>query len=223
MQRTTYLLALALSAGLLPLLCGPALAQDDSYRMLEVMAGGAHNFDSNLRIEQAGEAPLDFNAEWEVGGTGAMYYDVRFGWWDGDRAQEVEHLHHKMLLTNNPPEVENFQISHGVNMFMYNRAWRAGDWIQRGGLGLVITHAENTVRGLKLGDAGSGNLFSGYRLSGGCAQYALQRQWPIGGDWYFGAEAKGTIAWIEVPVVNGQAELWNYALHGLAGFGYRFD
>ncbi|MGD9496472.1 MAG: hypothetical protein AB7Y46_09185 [Armatimonadota bacterium] len=200
-----------------------AFAQRESHTTLELLTGDACNFDSDLRIHQAGQPDLDFTADWDTGGTGAMYYDLRFGWWHGGRAAEVEHLHHKIILTNNPPEVADFQISHGLNMFMYNQACRHGPWLQRCGAGLVITHAENTVRDLRLTDEGSGNILGGYRLSGVCAQYAIGHEWPIDEDWFATAEVKVTAAWLEVPVIEGEAELWNCALHALLGFGYRFD
>jgi hypothetical protein len=185
------------------------------------MGGTAHNFDMPLTIRQRGEETLDFNASYDLGGTGAGYYAWRLGAWRGDHAWEIEHLHHKLLLANGPPEVQDFQISHGFNMFLYNTAHRADGLIHHLGAGLVVTHAENTVRGRELGQSG-GFLRTGYRLSGVAAQYALGKQFPIGDRLFATLEGKLTAGWVSVPVVDGEAEVWNLAAHALLGIGYEF-
>ena len=204
--------------------CAAAYAQkDSSYQTLELFAGSAYSFDSDLEVSQEGHDTLNFSADWSTSGTGAPYYVLRYGNWSGDNAWEIEHIHHKLELKNRPPEITNFQISHGFNMFMYNRAWRRGDYTHRAGAGVVVTHPENTVRGLALDGDRGGDFGGGYYLSGAAAQYALGYSWPIAEDWVFTLEGKATLAWVEVPVVDGDAELWNYALHYIAGFGYMWD
>ncbi len=196
-----------------------AQGEGGKYQTFELLGGSAYNFDSDLEISQQGQPGLNFSANWDESGSGAPYYIMRYGNWSGDKGWEIEHIHHKIELTNNPPEVTNFQISHGFNMFMYNRAWRSGHVTQRVGAGVVVAHRENTVRGLAI-ESDSGGLFGGYEFAGGAAQYAASYSWPIDNDWFLTVEGKGTVAYADVSVVNGDANLWNYALHYAAGFGY---
>ncbi len=215
-------LTVAVAIGLIASVGVDAQMGDGDYQTFELLGGGAYNFDSDLEITQEGEETLNIDADWTVGGSGAPYYIMRYGNWNGGEAWEIEHIHHKIELTNNPPEVPDYQISHGFNMFMYNRAWRSGHLTQRAGLGIVIGHNDNTVRGLEI-DEDEGGIWNGYDFAGGAAQYGASYTWPIADDWFVTVDGKATVAYAEADVVNGDSNLWNYALHYAAGFGYMWE
>ncbi len=220
MRRISYaMIAMVLAVAVASSTGSWAQGEDGRYQSFELLGGSAYNLDSDLEITQQGQPTLNIDAEWDESGSGAPYYVMRYGNWNGDSGWEIEHIHHKIELSNNPPEVTNFQISHGFNMFMYNRAWRSGQFTQRAGVGVVVAHRENTVRGLAI-ESDSGGLFGGYEFAGGAAQYGASYSWPITDDWFVTVEGKGTVAYADVNVVNGDANLWNYALHYAAGFGY---
>jgi len=203
-----------------------AHAQDDGRAprrwTFEAFGGDALNADSNLRIQQTSQPELDFTADWTTGGTGSPYAGGRIGWGRGDRMTEWEHLHHKILLTNNPPEVQDFQISDGLIFEMINVAEERDGWIFRYGGGVVVAHPESTVRGQRLTRSG-GFFDTGQRLSGAVAQYAVERRFYVADDWFLAAETKGTVCYVDVPVMGGRAQTWNFALHGLLGFGYQWE
>lgn len=177
---------------------------DQDHWMLQVYGGTAYNFRTQLKIEQSGFDVLDFAAKYKTSGTGAPYYALRVGRWTGDHAWEFEHVHHKLLLDNNPPEVQDFQISHGFNMFMLNRANRRGGLIYRYGGGIVIAHPENEVRSMV--------NHRRYYLSGVAAQYAVEKRWDISDRLSLSVEGKLTAAWFQVPIEDGHAAGTNIAL-----------
>ena len=194
-----------------------AAAQDNAAQkqhILQVFGGTAANADSNLKVEQTGFPDLSFNAHYKTGTGGAPYYAWRYGNWNGDHAWEFEHIHHVLELTNNPPEIQHFEVSHGFNMFMLNRAWRSGGLIYRYGGGVVVTHAEGTIR--------NQDFSTGYTLDGVCGQFAAEKRWHLSDSWTASLEGKVTAGWARVPIADGHATVQNYALHGLIGIGYQW-
>ena len=113
--------------------------------LLEFLGGNAYNFDSRLKIEQDVGFSETVDAEYETRGFQApVLYLLRMGRWEAQRGWELSFLHHSSICRIRRP-VDNVSISHGFNIVTVNRAWRAGDWSWRIGLGPVITHAEATI------------------------------------------------------------------------------
>lgn len=83
----------------------------------EVLLGTAYNFDSRLRLDQQGFAPIDFDASYRTRPFHkALYYAVRTSRRSADSAWELSLIHHKPYLRNPPPGVADFSISHGHNL-----------------------------------------------------------------------------------------------------------
>lgn len=187
----------------------------------QVSAGAVENLETSLEIRQEGFPDLDLDAEYESRPfEGPLYYSLRAGRWGEGAGWELELIHQKIFLTNRPPEVQRFDVSHGYNLVLVNRAWRAGGWIWRLGAGPVVAHPENEVRGRVL-DSEDTNLPGGYQLAGPALQVGIERRFELGERWLLGLEAKASAARAEVPVAGGEAEAPNAALHLLVGFGYR--
>lgn len=189
--------------------------------VFQAATGTAHQFRSRLVIEQDGEEDLDFSAGYATRPfvSGAPYYAMRLGRWEGGAAWEFETHHHLVTLVDGPPEVGSFSLTHGYNMNTVNRAWLAAGFVWRLGAGIVITHPESVVRGKKFTGTG---FAEGFYLSGVCGQAALEKRLPLWGKLFLSLEGKVTAAWARVPVEDGSATVPNYALHGLAGLGYTF-
>jgi hypothetical protein len=189
--------------------------------VFQAATGTAYQFHSRLIIEQDGEEDLDFTAHYQTRPftSGAPYYSLRLGHWKGDRAWEFETHHHLVTLVDGPPEVAEFQITHGYNLNTLNRAWLAGGFIWRVGAGVVITHPESIVRDKKFSGDG---FYGGFYLSGVCGQVSLEKRLTLWGGLFLYVEGKFTAAWASVPIADGDATVPNYALHGLAGLGYDF-
>lgn len=181
----------------------------------EAFLGSAYSFHTGLDITQTGQPDLDFTAHYSTKPfTSPFYYDVRYGRWNGDSAWEIELLHHKVYLDNNPPEVQHFEITHGYNHLMINRAYFRNGFIWHFGLGAVIAHTENTVRGL--------SVDSNYEFTGPCGQVAVGKRWYFSQQFFGTLEGKVTAAYAHVSVANGHANAPNVAIHGLFGIGYAF-
>lgn len=186
---------------------------------LRLSGGGVYNVPAPLSIRQDGRAVLDRWARYDTRPfEPPLYWAARAAWWKAGRAWEIELVHHKLYLTDRPADVQEFGVSHGFNLVLLNRAWRAGSWSWRAGGGFVAAHPESRIRGR----AFEGGGLEGYFLAGPAAQISLDRRFPIWRGLFLAVEAKATLAWARVPVDGGHARLWNPALHGLAGGGWSF-
>lgn len=188
---------------------------------VELLGGAAVNAPMPLRIRQRGTPDLRFLARYETRPwEGAPYYAYRVGRWSqGERAWELELVHHKLYLADPPSEVQRFEITHGFNLLLLNRAVRRSGVVLRAGAGLVVAHPESIVRGRVLASNGGG-LGGGYHLAGPAVQLAVARRIRLGGGWALTVEGKATGAYARVPVAGGRATVANVAAHGLAGVAY---
>jgi hypothetical protein len=200
---------------LLFLLCFPlhSFAEDAWWSIEPLRTGSALNFNTNLSIEQSGFAELSFDAEYETHPfEDAPYYGWRVSRRNSKGAWEIEFLHHKVYLQNNPPEVNHFEVSHGYNMLFINYAWTYKALHLRAGGGPVISHAESEIRGI--------SFHSGYELSGFCGQASIEKRFYVSNRFFFAIEGKFTAAKATVSVADGEASVPNFAVHGLIGFGF---
>ena len=195
---------------------------DKTVRTVEFYGGTAFSFRTNLKIEQAGQPDISLGAKYKTEPfTSPIYYAWRFGRWKGNKATEIEWIHHKLYLDNGPSEVQKFNITHGFNMFMLNKAQEKNGIVYRVGGGIVITHPENTVRDQALPED-NGIFNKGYHLSGAAAQVAVAKRFDLSNHWFANVEAKLTAAYARVDVVDGHASVPNVATHFLFGIGYKY-
>jgi len=192
-----------------------AFAFSESWWSIELRTGVAKSFTTGLEIEQSDLPKIDFDAHYENHPwEDSFYYGWRISRSTTKHSWEIEFLHHKLYLSNNPPEVEHFEITHGYNMLTLNHAWVFGSTYLRVGAGAVISHAETRVRGQFLD--------SGYELSGFTGQGSVERRFYLSRKFFITVEGKVTAATATVSVANGDAHVPNFAIHGLAGLGYDF-
>ena len=101
----------------------------------------------------AGQPDLDFTAHWATRPwLDTWYYAGRIGLWKANRGWIFDFTHHKIYLSNNPPEVQKFRITNGMNMFTLSRGFRRGQLTYAIGAGPVITFPINRVRDQKLAE-----------------------------------------------------------------------
>ena len=204
------------------LLLAPPLAAQREWTA-ELFMGGAVNAKTPITIYQAGQPDIHIMAEWSTNPmTGSPYYAFRVAKWNGDAAWGVDFTHHKLYLDNTTAEVEHFELSHGYNLLHVSRIWRKNDWNWSGGVGVVVTHPENTVRTLELYPESGGTLGGGYYLDGISFLGALGRQQRIGETFFLSALGKVTLTQATSRVMDGGAEVPNAALHLNLGVGVRF-
>ncbi|HEU4564794.1 MAG TPA: hypothetical protein VFS05_09105 [Gemmatimonadaceae bacterium] len=208
----------ALLALLIPHAAARAQAGDAPERWgVELFAGAAHSFRTPLHIRQEGEEEIALTARWATRPFRAPpYYAYRVGWWSRGHAWEAELVHHKLYLENPPPEVQHFEVTHGYNQVTVNRASPLGGLTVRVGVGVVIAHTENQVRGR---EQRGGGFLGGYHLAGATTQLALGGRIPFTPNLWLALEGKLTGSWARVPVAGGSATVPNVAAHALAGIG----
>ena len=94
---------------------------------VEAFLGTAVSAPSNLTIRQAGEPDISFTAHYATNpfkSSSAPYYGFRVSRWWGRWGAFFDDLHHKLYLTNNPPEVQEFEVTYGYNLFSRRRLSR---------------------------------------------------------------------------------------------------
>lgn len=139
----------------------------------------------------------------------APYYTLRLS---GER-YELEWLHDKMYLVNNPPGVSGFNISDGLNMFFVNRIKRYNLIEARVGVGPVIAHPEGTIDDELIGYSGG----PGYRFAGWAAQASVAYRKPLSERFSLLEETKITAARPYVQYDVGPVDVPSLGVHVLLG------
>jgi hypothetical protein len=212
-RRTSVALAAA------ALFLAPIRARAQDRFRAEIFGGSAWSIPTTLTIDQSGEERLSFRAHWETRPfEDAPYYAVRVALWGGRRGWELQLLHHKIYLTNPPPEIDYFEVSHGWNILTIQRAIRGRllDW--RAGAGAVITHTEGRIRGREV-DPGGG-IFGGYHLSGAGALVGAGKSFSFSRRFFATAEGQLTFSAARIPIRTGHVRTANVAFHVLFGLGF---
>ena len=119
---------------------------------LQAFFGSSLSLPTPLTISQGGEADIHFTAHWATRPwLDTWYYGGRIGVWSGDRGWLFDFTHHKIYLTNGPPEVQRFRITNGMNLFTVSRGFRHGLLSYALGAGPVITFPVSRIRDRELG------------------------------------------------------------------------
>lgn len=187
---------------------------------LQAFLGSSVSAPSPLSITQHGRPGLDFMARWATRPfLDTWYYAGRIGLWTGNRGWLLDFIHHKIYLTNAPPEVQRFRITNGMNLFTVSRGFRRGQLTYAVGAGPVITFPKNRVRDERL-EAGRGFL-GGYFLSGANLMGSVTRRFPLTSGLFLSLDGRVSASYVRVPVARGHASVPNLALHVHAGVGYQ--
>ncbi len=189
---------------------------------VEVATGIPYNFPMPLLIQQDDELDINLTAHYETRPfQSPFYYNIRIGKWLGNKAWEVETIHHKIYLRNTNDEVSHFSISHGYNMFTLNRAWLdTRNLIWRIGGGVIIAHPESKVRGETFDERGGTLNNAGYYLAGPTAMASVGKRFYLTKSFFLELEGKLTASYAYVKVVDGHADVPLVAIHADFGFGY---
>jgi hypothetical protein len=194
----------------------PAWAQLE----LQAFLGSSVSAPSPLSITQEGRPDLDFTAHWATRPfLDTWYYAGRIGLWKGNRGWLLDFTHHKIYLTNAPPEIQRFRITNGMNLFTLSRGFRRGQLTYAVGAGPVITFPKTRVRDERL-EAGRGFL-GGYFLSGANLMGSVTRRFPLMSGLFLSLDGRVSASYVRVPVARGHASVPNFALHVHAGVGYQ--
>ncbi|MBM4188349.1 MAG: hypothetical protein FJ206_13695 [Gemmatimonadetes bacterium] len=212
-----YLLATVALATVATVSAAPSAAQQVEFQLF---SGSAVSLPLPIEINQAGQADLSFTAHWATHPTRpTWYYAGRLGLWNGNRGWRLDFTHHKLYLTNPPPEIQEFRITNGFNIITLSRAFRRNRFSYSLGAGPVITFPVNTIRGQQVEPRRG---LKGYLLSGASVMGMATREFGIAAGLFASLDARGSASWVRVPVAGGRASVPNVALHLHAGLGYRF-
>jgi hypothetical protein len=189
---------------------------------LDLFVGTSKNFNAQLEVTQAGEPTLDFAASYESRSFEyPLYYAIRLAWQRETFGVELQLVHHKLYLSDPPAEIQQFEISHGLNLVTANFVVRSLSVDLRFGLGVVIAHPETIVRGL-VGPKEGGVFNSEYHLTGPTFIAGAGHAFALVSRVFVIPEVFLSAARARVPVARGEAALFNVAFHAMVGVGIRF-
>ena len=108
--------------------------------------GMSESAPSTLKLHLKDEV-ITKDAEWSGNSfRDSLYYVARLENWKGNKAWEVEWIHHKIYLKNIDSRIRNFSVSDGFNMLMFNRAVEfKPKRIARIGAGILVGHPDVIV------------------------------------------------------------------------------
>jgi hypothetical protein len=206
-------------ATILVLLCGFWPSSAHAQWALEGFLGNSASAPSTLTIHQAGQPTIRFTAHYETRPTEpSIYYAARLSRWWGRWGAFIGFIHHKIYLTNNPPEIQSFKVTFGYNLGGIGAAYLINGWGLLGSVGPVVSNPSSVVRGRTLDHEGgvwnTGNYINGVNL-----QVGVNRRFYVV-DWAFvTADFRLSAAWAEMDIAGGTADTPNYAAHLLIGIG----
>lgn len=193
-------------------------AQNSNTWNIELFTGDAYNLPSKVTVRQNGYEEASKTAKWSTRPMEpAPYYSLRLSYWEDGKSIELEMLHHKIHMENTDEIFNQYDSTFGFNFFLLNRGWNIYQGvILRLGLGPVVSHPVNTIRGQRY----SSDVV--YNIVGFGGQGAIQFKQDINEDIYFTQEFKLTYGNAEIPIENGTSFVSNTAFHGLVGLGMNF-
>lgn len=205
-------------------ICSPFVSFSQTRWSFELHGGVIHNLRLPLVIHQNGYPDIRINkAHFHSEPLNdPFYWDWRFTKWVKKKSIEFEAIHHKLYLVNKPAEVDQFQITHGYNMLMLNHGRVAGKFIVRAGLGSVLLHVENTIRGMEY-PVGPGFDWKGYRLSGILLNIGFAKQFKLSKTFFINTEVKMNASVVNAPVVNGYARVHIVVFQLILGPGFNWS
>lgn len=188
---------------------------------LGVLGGVTYNLPTSLKIYQEDLPAIKLKAQYITEPfQPPVYYDIRLSRWQDEKGWGLKFTHHKLILTNLPPEVQRFSITDGFNLLTFNRLWKTHGLILSAGAGVVITHPESTIRNKPFPE-NQGLFRDGYYISGPTAEMAIAKQYYFAPRWFVLGETRLTGSWVRVPITDGHADVTNVSLHLLAGVGFK--
>ncbi|HXV62889.1 MAG TPA: hypothetical protein VEK15_19475 [Vicinamibacteria bacterium] len=203
------------SAGLVGLLFFALDGHAQDRFSFEAFLGGALNAGTTLAISQSGYPDLDHAADYETRAFDfPLYYSLRFALNDRSGRWEVQFTHHKVYLSNPTTEIQNFEITHGLNLMTFGRAWTSLPVDIRAAAGVVIAHADSKIR--------EQPFSPGYRLTGPSFLLGVGKRLGLTRSLFASGEVQLSAARVIVPVNGGDASAPNVALHVMFGLGARF-
>ncbi len=187
----------------------------------EFYCGLPLNIPMPLTINQNGERPLSLTARYaSLPFNIPIFWIWRLSLYSENNGWEFEAVHHKMFLENKPSEVQQFDISHGLNLIFINRVWQTEEFIFRFGAGVAVAHPENEIRNKKL-DEDKGILNLGYYISGPAINLSIGRHIDVTEFFYFSAETRINAAYAVVPIADGDSNVYCLSLQAVFGFGIK--
>jgi hypothetical protein len=182
--------------------------------VVQFLGGMALNLPTTLSFHHDDLGRFDHAARWETRPLDQpFYWAARVRWQRAVDGFELQLLHHKLYLRNNPPGVDHFEVTHGFNLLTVNYLRRTRPVQLRGGLGVVIPDTESIVQGQHRDD--------GYSVAGPALLVGAGWEHALGRYVLLAAEAQFAAGWATVGIDGGDARVRSLALHLLVGVGIR--
>lgn len=194
---------------------GLATGRPEGSVVLQFFGGTALNLPTRLTVHHLDLGSVRHSATWETRPLDQpFYWALRARWQRRDDGLELQFLHHKMYLKNNPGYIDHLEVTHGFNVLTVNYLRRTYPVQPRLGLGVVIPDAESTVLGEFHQD--------GYKIGGLAVLLGAGWEHALARHLVVAADAQFVAGWTSVDVDRGEARVRSLALHLLVGVGAVF-
>ena len=206
---------------LLTMAAGPVAAQGgapagpETSFVFQVFGGAPLNIPTGLTIHHEALGSVRHRATWVSRPVQQpFYWALRTRWQRRDDGFELQLLHHKIYLQNNPESIDHLEITHGFNVLTVNYLRRSYPVQPRLGIGVVIPDAESVVLGEFHQD--------GYKIAGPALMVGAGWEHARGRHVLVAADAQFIAGWAAVDIAGGEARVRSLALHLLLGLGLGF-
>lgn len=194
---------------------GSARGRPEGSVVLQFFGGTALNLPTRLTVQHLDLGSVRHSATWKTDPLDQpFYWALRARWQRRDDGFELQLLHHKMYLKNNPASIDHLEITHGFNVLTVNYLRRTYPVQPRLGLGVVIPDAESIVLGEFHQD--------GYKIGGPAVLVGAGWEHALSRHVLVAVDAQFIAGWTSVDVDRGEARVSSLALHLLVGLGASF-
>lgn len=201
---------------------GVVCGKGQRYWQFEYLPGISFVPSMPLAIHQDGYPTITMTAHYKTRSHEMpIYYSYRLSSWKGDRGWSLEMNHLKIYLKNTNDKVKDFSVSHGYNQIYVNRHLikEKFTWIIGGGI--VLGHPESIIRDKEWSETGGlwnrGYYLSGISVHGACYFPLIKRRYFV-----IPVEAKITLGYGQIPIVDGHANVPIVSINFLTGLGFKY-
>lgn len=184
--------------------------------------GSAYNTPTYLKIYQENTTDIELTADFATEGfKNPVYWDYKLELETEKYIYGLRSTHHKLVLRNPTPEIDNFSITHGYNLFSAYFGWKKKHFDVLVGGGIAFSHPEGVIHGKYIALEEGIRLYGGrYRLTGPNFEAAIRRKTYLYKRLYLNTGVRFTAGYAKPKIIDGYVETYPVSFHAIVGLGF---
>lgn len=189
---------------------------------LSLNFGSAYNAPTYLKIYQENLTDIELTANFATEGfKNPVYWDYKLEVETEKYIYGLRSTHHKLVLRNPTPEIDNFSITHGYNLFSVYFGWKKKYFDVLAGGGIAFSHPEGVINGNYIALEEGIRLYGGkYRLTGPNFEAAIRKKVYLYKRLYLNGGIRFTAGYAKPKIIDGYVETYPISFHATAGLGF---